>query len=45
MYTRELEDEQRNQTVLVKELSDLTSVLKETTIDINAAVNIQNKVI
>lgn len=44
MYTKELEDEQRNQVVIMKELSELTSVLKETTIDIHSAVNIQNTV-
>jgi hypothetical protein len=44
IYTKELEDEQRNKVVLLQELSELTSVLKETTIDINSAVNIQNTV-
>lgn len=44
MYTKELEDEQKTQAVLIHELAELTSVLKEATMDMNSAVRLQNVV-
>jgi hypothetical protein len=42
LSAKELEAEQRTQALLVNELSELTSMLKESTLDINKAVNLQN---
>ena len=44
MYTKELEDEQKTQTALLQELSELTSILKDTTLDIHSTVKMQNTV-
>jgi hypothetical protein len=42
LSAQELEAEQRTQALLVNELTELTSMLKESTLDINKAVNLQN---
>lgn len=44
MSALELEEERRNQYALVTELSELTSVLKENTLEMSRAVIQQNKV-
>lgn len=42
LSAKDLEMEQRTQAMLVNELSELTSLLKDSTMDINRAVNMQN---
>jgi hypothetical protein len=44
MYTKELEDEQVAQEVLLRDLSELTSVLKDATFGIHSTVKQQNVV-
>jgi hypothetical protein len=44
MSALELEEERRSQYALVTELSELTSVLKENTLEMNRTVLQQNKV-
>ena len=44
LNAKDLEVEQRAQAMLVNELSELTGMLKETTLEINRAVNVQNVV-
>ena len=44
MYTKELEQEKQTQTVLLEELSELTGILKDTTLGIHSTVKLQNEV-
>ena len=44
MSALELEDERRSQAALMGELSELSSVLKENTLEMHQAVREQNKV-